>query len=185
MRVFHPNAPSAITATLASQHSKHDHSKRCLYKKRVCEVNCAGFVPLVFFSTAGGMGPACTTTFKRLASMLSGKFDSEYATMLNLLRCRTSFVLLRSSIMTVRGSRRHLLTPPVQSTLALVESRLSAQTTTVLHLHFPTTSVSFYRIFCHLCDMYFTVLHGHCFLFHQPVVSGAGCSFLSFPYVSL
>ena len=124
VRVFHPNAPSAITTSLASQHSKHERSKRRQYEQRVREVQGASFVPLVF-STAGGIGPACSTTFKRLASMLSGKFDCEYAAMLNWLRCRTSFALLRSTIMALRGSRRRLPTPPVQPALALAESRLS------------------------------------------------------------
>ena len=124
VQVFHPNAPSAITTSLASQHSKHKRSKRRQYEQRVREVEGANFVPLVFL-TAGGMGPACTTTFKRLASMLSGKFDCEYAAMLNWLRCRTSFALLRSTIMALRGSRRRLPTPPVQPALALAKSRLS------------------------------------------------------------
>ena len=124
VRVLHTNAPSAITTSLESQHSEHERSKRRQYEQRVREVEGASFVPLVF-STAGGMGPACSTTFKSLASMLSGKFDCEYAAMLNWLRCRTSFALLRSTIMALRGSRRRLPTPPVQPALALAESRLS------------------------------------------------------------
>ena len=32
LRVFHPNAPSAITTSLASQHSKHERSKRRQYE---------------------------------------------------------------------------------------------------------------------------------------------------------
>ena len=38
VRVFHPNAPSAITTSLASQHSKHERSKRRQYEQRVREV---------------------------------------------------------------------------------------------------------------------------------------------------
>ena len=65
------------------------------------------------------------TVIKRLASMLSGKFDCEYAAMLNWLKCRTSFALFRSTIMALRGSRRRLPTPSGQPALALAESRLS------------------------------------------------------------
>ena len=87
-----PPKRSLCTTSLASEHSKHGRSKRRQYEQRVREVEgCKlSFVPLVF-STAGGIGPDCTTTFKRLASIFSGKFDFEYAAMLNLLRCRTSF----------------------------------------------------------------------------------------------
>ena len=57
--------------------SKHERStRRQQYERRVRKVEGGSFVPLVF-STAGGMGPACTTTLRRLASMLSGKFDRE------------------------------------------------------------------------------------------------------------
>ena len=115
VRFFHPNASSAITTSLASQHSKHERSKICQYEQRVREVECASFVPLVF-STAGGMGPACTTT-RRFPSVLSGKFDCEYAAMLNWLRCRTPFALLRSTIMALRGSRCRLPTPPVHTAI--------------------------------------------------------------------
>ena len=85
-RESHPNAPSAIQAPLASQYAKHERSKRREYEQRVRDVEGASFVPLVFSST-GGMGPACATTFKRLADLLSEKLDCPYAAMLNWLRC--------------------------------------------------------------------------------------------------
>ena len=124
VRVFHPNAPSAIQAPLASQYAKHERSKRREYEQRVCDVEGAGFVPLVFSST-GGMGPASATTFKRLADLLSEKLDCPYAAMLNWLRCRVLFALLRSAVTSLRGSRRHLHLPQIQPLLALTESRLS------------------------------------------------------------
>ena len=124
--MFHPNAPSAIQAPLASQYAKHERSKRREYEQRVRDVEGASFVPLVFSST-GGMGPACATTFKRLADLLSDheKLDCPYAAMLNWLRCRVSFALLRSAVTSLRGSRRRLHLPQIQPLLALTESRLS------------------------------------------------------------
>ena len=41
VRVFHPNAPSAIKAPLVSQYVKHERSKRCEYEKRVREIDGA------------------------------------------------------------------------------------------------------------------------------------------------
>ena len=70
-------------------------------------------------------GPACATTFKRLADLLSEKLDCPYAAMLNWLRCRVSFALLRSAVTSLRGSRRRLHLPQIQPLLALTESRLS------------------------------------------------------------
>ena len=124
VRVFHPNAPSAIQAPLVSQYTKHERSKRREYEQRVRDIEGASFVPLVF-STTGGMGPACSITFKRLADLLSEKLDCRYSAMMNLLRCRVSFALLRSAITSLRGSRRRLHLPAFQPLLALTESRLS------------------------------------------------------------
>ena len=61
--VFHPTAQSAIQAPLASQYAKHERSKRREYEQWVCDVEGASFAPLAFSST-GGMGHACATTFK-------------------------------------------------------------------------------------------------------------------------
>ena len=127
VRVFHRNAPSARTASLTSQYSKHERSKRRQYEQGVREVEGASFVPLVF-STAGGMGPACSTTFKRLANMLSEKSNCSYASMMNWLRCRSSFALLRSAITSLRGSRNRLKVANVQPVLALADSHISCPT---------------------------------------------------------
>ena len=124
VRVFHPNAPSARTASLTSQYSKHERSKRRQYEQRVREVEGASFVPLVF-TTAGGMGPACATTFKRLANLLAIRHDLPYASMLNWIRCRASYALLRSAIVSLRGSRRSVKTAQVQPALALSEGHIS------------------------------------------------------------
>ena len=124
VRVFHPNTPSAIQAPLVSQYAKHERSKRQSMSSGVRHVKGASFVPQVFSST-GGMGPACAATFKHLADLLSEKLDCPYAAMLNWLRCRVSFTLLRSAVTSLRSLRRRLHLPAIQPLLALNESRLS------------------------------------------------------------
>ena len=57
------------------------------------------FTPLVM-SLTGGAGPAATTCFKRLASLLSKNSST-----LAWLRCTLSFALLRSSIRCLQGAR--------------------------------------------------------------------------------
>ena len=127
VRVFHPNAMSAQAMALPSQYSKHERLKRRAYEERVRNVEGSSFVPLIF-STSGGMGPAATTTFKRLAHLLSDKLNIPYSGMMNFLRCRLSFALLRSAITALRGSRRKF--PRIcdlQPALALAESGLNVQ----------------------------------------------------------
>ena len=72
VRVFHPNGSSVRTVPLSSQYTRHERIKRREYEQRVREIDGCSFVPLIF-STAGGMGRACTATFKRLASLLAGR----------------------------------------------------------------------------------------------------------------
>ena len=125
VRVFHPNAMSAQATALSSQYAKHERLKRREYEERVREVEGASFVPMIF-STAGGMGPAATITFKRLANLLSEKLDVSYSGMINFIRCRLSFALLRSAITAMRGSRRPIRRVcDLQPALAIAESGLN------------------------------------------------------------
>ena len=77
--------------------------------------------PLVF-SASGGMGHEASVFYKRLASLLSDKWNDPYATVLGWIRCRLSFCLLRSAIQCIRGARssqgRYIKSAPV----ALVQS---------------------------------------------------------------
>ena len=69
---------------------------------RVREVEHGSFIPLVF-SAPGGMAPAATTTFKRLASLISEKQQQDYIKTIAWIRCLLSFSLVRSSVMCLRG----------------------------------------------------------------------------------
>ena len=66
--------------------------------------NMAPSPPFVM-SLTGGAGPAATTCFKRLASLLSEKWDQSYSSTLAWLRCTLSFAILRSSIQCIQGAR--------------------------------------------------------------------------------
>ena len=61
------------------------------------ELEHSSFTPVVLSST-GGLQPAATATYKRLASLLVTKWNQPYSTTMSWLRCRLSFSLLRSSI---------------------------------------------------------------------------------------
>ena len=104
VRVFNPFAPSNRHSSLASSYRHHENLKKRLYERRVREVEHSSFTPLVF-SLTGGLGPAATAFYKRLASQLSDKWKQPYSSTIGWLRCRVSFSLLRSSIMCLRGAR--------------------------------------------------------------------------------
>ena len=57
------------------------------------------------FSASGGMTPAATITFKRLASLIAEKQQQEYNKTIGWIRYLLSFSLVRSSVMCLRGAR--------------------------------------------------------------------------------
>ena len=104
VRVFNPHAPSNKNQTPSACYRKHEREKKRAYEQRIREVEHSSFTPLVFSAT-GGMGREAKCFYKRLASMLSHKWDQSYSTTLWWLRCRLTFSLIRSAIQALRGAR--------------------------------------------------------------------------------
>ena len=80
----------------AAVYRKHKLEKKWAYQQRVQEVEHSFFTPLVLSAT-GGMGNEATIFYKRLATLLTQKWDFPYSTTLCWLWCRLSYSLLRSS----------------------------------------------------------------------------------------
>ena len=68
------------------------------------EVEKGSFTPLVF-STTGGMGPECSKYHKRLGELIATKRNETYSTVMNHIRTKLRFCLLRSSLIAIRGER--------------------------------------------------------------------------------
>ena len=126
VRVFNAFAESNQSTSLAATFRKHEGEKRRAYEERVWEVERGSFTPLVF-SSLGGMGKAATVMYRRLANLLSDKWNSSYSLIMGWLRCSLSFSLLRSSLMCLRGSRSSSGSPGVPAAVDLVvaEGRLA------------------------------------------------------------
>jgi len=119
VRVFNPLAPSNSSSSISATYKKHEREKKREYGARVREIEHGSFTPLVLSST-GGMGHEAKVFYKRLASLLSIKWDRSYSNTLTWIRCCLSFSLLRSSIRCIRGYRskcgnpvRVRLSPPL------------------------------------------------------------------------
>ena len=104
VKVFNPHDPSNRQPQLATSYRRHENLKKRAYEQRIHDVEHGSFTPLVL-SAAGGLGRAATVTYRRLASLLSTKWDQSYSTTMGWLRCHLSFSLLRSSIFCIRGAR--------------------------------------------------------------------------------
>ena len=128
VRVFNPHAPTNRRLQLSSCYRSHENAKKRAYEQRIREVEHGSFVPLVL-SVTGGMGRIATTTYKRLASLLSSKWNQPYSNTLGWLRCRLSFALLRASILAIRGARsssgRVTVSASIPIDLVTAESQVS------------------------------------------------------------
>ena len=104
VRVFNPNAPRYVHQSLPKTYVTHEREKKRKYNERVLEVENGSFTPLVF-TVFGGMGQECQMFFKRLCQLLSEKRGERQAMVASWVRTKTSFALLRSTLMSIRGSR--------------------------------------------------------------------------------
>ena len=62
------------------------------------------FTPLVF-SIHGSTGPECSAYHANLADKIATKTGEQYAKVLSLIRCKLSFIAIRSALLCLRGSR--------------------------------------------------------------------------------
>ena len=111
VRVSQPFAASNVTLSFPALYERNEKEKNNLYRDRVLESEKGSFVPLIFLTT-GGMGPSCTRTVKRLASMIAEKRGEKYADVMNFVRTKLRFSLLRSVLIAVRGVRGRCIKEP-------------------------------------------------------------------------
>ena len=74
------------------------------YNDRVLQVEKSSFVPLVF-STNGGMSHQCNRLHKQLALLICAKRGDQYSKIMQHLRTRIRFTILKSTLVAIRGYR--------------------------------------------------------------------------------
>ena len=104
VRVMHPNSPSYRSKTPSQLYLQHEREKKSKYMERVVQIEKGSFTPLVY-STHGGMGVEAAKFIKRVAELISIKRNEEYKDVINFLRTRLRFSILRSTLIAVRGVR--------------------------------------------------------------------------------
>ena len=130
VRVFNPLAPTNSRRPLSAVYRQHEQLKRRAYEQRIREVEHGSFTPLVFAAT-GGMGPSSVVMLKRLASMIAVKHHEPYSMVMRWLRVHTSYSLLRSAILCLRGSRLQYYGLSMRLTLPLRSVRADYELTIV------------------------------------------------------
>ena len=104
VRIMHPNSPSYRNKDISQVYIQHEKEKKRAYNDRIIHVEKASFTPIVM-STFGGMGPEADRFHQRLATLISVKRNETYASVVNFIRTRLRFCLLKSVLMSIRGVR--------------------------------------------------------------------------------
>ena len=102
--MFNPYAKSYRDSPLATWYRKCELQKKRSYEECIHEVEHGSFTSLIF-STQGNISKETTTMYKRLALLISIKKSQPYSKAMSWIRCLIGFVLLRSTIMCLRGAR--------------------------------------------------------------------------------
>ena len=110
VRVFNPLVSRNRNKPMSAAYLAHEKEKRREYDRRVREIEHGTFTPIVLAAT-GGMGPAATIFFQRLAEKIAHKQSQPYSQVMAWIRRRMSFSLLRSAIAPIRGSRSSAPSP--------------------------------------------------------------------------
>ena len=104
VRVCHPNAVSYRDLEPQQIYRIHENGKKRLHSRRVLDIKHGTFTPLVF-TTTGGIGKECLMYHSLLAQLIAIKKGKQYAKTISSIRTRTSFALLKSALVCLRGSR--------------------------------------------------------------------------------
>ena len=96
LRVCNPIAKRYSTQSLSAAHKRNENEKKKSYNQRVQQIEHGTFTPLVF-SSFGGMAHECNAFYKRWERRIAGKRGQEFAVIMNWVRTKLSFSLLRST----------------------------------------------------------------------------------------
>ena len=101
---MHPNSPSYVNKPIKDVYVSHEQEKKRKYNERVLQIEKGTFTPIVG-STFGGWGNEADKHHKRIATLIAAKRNEEYSDVINYVRTRLRFSLLKSILTAVRGVR--------------------------------------------------------------------------------
>ena len=108
VRVTNVNADSQKNQSIEKILKKHENEKKRQYNCRIMNIEHGTFTPLIF-AINDGVGPECVKFHQHLADRIASKSEDRYETVLSWIRCKLSFIVLRASLLCIRGSRSHIV----------------------------------------------------------------------------
>ena len=99
-------SPTPVNNDTMKTFERHEREKKRHYNHRIMNIEHGTFTPLVF-SVTGVMGKEYSMFHKHMADTISKKTEENYSDIMNVLKCKLSFLILRASLLCIRGSRTH------------------------------------------------------------------------------
>ena len=104
VKIFNPYASTNRIKDTKYSYLLHENLKRLKYHDRIVDIEHGCFSPLIF-ATTGGASPITHKPIRRIASLIDQKSNERYSKVINFIRTRVSFGLLKSTILCIRGCR--------------------------------------------------------------------------------
>ena len=104
VRVTNPGAATQSQKSIEKILQEHEREKKRAYNERIMNVEHGTFTPLVF-TVLGGMGQENEKYHKHLADKIATESEDDYSKVVNYIRCKVAFIVLRSALLCLRGSR--------------------------------------------------------------------------------
>ena len=105
VRVFNPFAKTHLKSNLQSAFDVNENQKKTKYNQRVIEIEHGSFTPLIM-SAYGGVSRETEHFITQLTNKIAEKKDVPISTIANYIRTKLSFLLVRSQVLCIRGSRK-------------------------------------------------------------------------------
>ena len=102
--VSDPNANQYLNKALPQCYIQNEKEEERQYNERVLEIDHGSFTPFVF-PIYGGMGRKSRAFYNRLAKKIAEKRELHQSVVINWIRTKISFALLKSALLCLRGSR--------------------------------------------------------------------------------
>ena len=118
VKIFKPHAKTC-PKIISDAYKYHESVKTLKYQQRILDVEHISFVPLIFACT-GGAALGSTITIQKQAEKLSEKRNESYSNAIHNIRTITSFALLRSAILCLRGCRKLKFTSNIDNSVCAV-----------------------------------------------------------------
>ena len=104
VKVINPNSESYLSTETQKIYVRAENEKKRKYNRRILDVECGTFTPLIF-SVYGGAGPEAQSFIKLLCNKISYKTKQNYNDVMKYFRVKLSYLIRRLVLLCIRGSR--------------------------------------------------------------------------------